>query len=713
MMAPLLDDPVVRLSCKTILAPAILVLSLLACAACARPPLLAAPPNLTVTAAYRQATLSWSASLGARGYNIYRGTAAGREGVTPIATGVTGPPYVDTGLTNGTRYYYKVRAVGDAGLSAASEASGTPSVSMNAGYYLETSWAGSFMPLVADDNGDYKVAERGAKGRGGTSTGSAKIISILTYQPSNAGDEPPSCVILTTSSHSGDAQSGQVHYSVKNDPGLSFSVTDSTDVPAGRAPTPPRAPVSPPVPPPSVPASTPYQLNPDLFAVRAEAVRALGKSDILLRRSGVEWLGRWTQTDGGSGPPGRDAKREEFRRMTALVPALTRGVREMPGQDSQQAARLLALIGSPARSAIPAVCAALASPAYEGRSPRDVGDFTARSELLLSLTRLCGGPYALAPTLTALLHDREPETRRAAAAALRFCDDPLFRSTSPPWGAYPYMPPEEEKRWHKAFLDLAFPAMTACLDDGAGAVRLAAAGTLEHWTYSPDAPWTQALTPLARAAASSDSNLRLAALRTLAFMPGDLSPVAAALRAALHGDEAGRPWALAALSHAAWTGRARTLDAFLPDLAAPDAPTRRVAAADLRLAAGLLWDGGFGFGPYPLPEWQNDSRLLRVSSPPDATAAASQTRLLAALVRAAADQDAAVRSDVAASLEQIGQATDRGQGFRWRRERNAEAPAAVTAALAQAASFLQETDPASAKRLEDLRARIIAPHSSF
>ena len=229
--------------------------------------------------------------------------------------------------------------------------------------------------------------------------------------------------------------------------------------------------------------------------------------------------------------------------------------------------------------------------------------------------------------LTALLPDPHPQTRRAAVAALRFGDDSLLRNTYPlPSGAYPYMTPEEQKRWHKAFLDTVFPAVALRLDDDAGEVRLAAAQTMEYWTYFPDAPWPLALGPLARAASAPDPALRLAALRTFwVSCPATFRPAAPALRAALRGDEAGLPWALAALSHAAWTGRARTLDAFLTDLSRPRLwSQRRAAAADLRLTAGLLWGGGFQHNSYPVLRWWNDSRLFRVSSAPDATAPASQ-----------------------------------------------------------------------------------------
>jgi len=89
-----------------------------------------APTGLTATAGNASVALSWAAAGGAATYNVYRGTAAGAESNTPIATGVATTSYNDTGLTNGARYYYKVAAVNAGGTSALStEASATPQVS--------------------------------------------------------------------------------------------------------------------------------------------------------------------------------------------------------------------------------------------------------------------------------------------------------------------------------------------------------------------------------------------------------------------------------------------------------------------------------------------------------------------------------------------------------------------------------------------------------
>jgi hypothetical protein len=91
----------------------------------AAPPV--APAGLAASAGNAQVTLSWTASTGATSYNVYRGTTAGGEGSTAIATGITSTNYTNTGLTNGTTYYYKVAAVNSAGVSPLSnEASAKP-----------------------------------------------------------------------------------------------------------------------------------------------------------------------------------------------------------------------------------------------------------------------------------------------------------------------------------------------------------------------------------------------------------------------------------------------------------------------------------------------------------------------------------------------------------------------------------------------------------
>jgi len=72
-------------------------------------------------------TLSWTASPGATGYRIYRGTASGGEGNTPIAT-TSATTYVDKNLSSTPIYFYQLTAVNASGESARTDedASKTP-----------------------------------------------------------------------------------------------------------------------------------------------------------------------------------------------------------------------------------------------------------------------------------------------------------------------------------------------------------------------------------------------------------------------------------------------------------------------------------------------------------------------------------------------------------------------------------------------------------
>jgi hypothetical protein len=84
-----------------------------------------APTGLTATAANAQVNLTWIASSGATGYYVKRSTTNG-SGYTQIAA-PTDTNYMDTGLTNGTTYYYVVSALNAAGESANStQVSATP-----------------------------------------------------------------------------------------------------------------------------------------------------------------------------------------------------------------------------------------------------------------------------------------------------------------------------------------------------------------------------------------------------------------------------------------------------------------------------------------------------------------------------------------------------------------------------------------------------------
>jgi len=84
------------------------------------------PTNLTATATNAQITLAWSSVSNATSYTLKRGTSPGGESVT-VVSGYTGTTYTNTGLANGTTYYYVVTATGPGGTSGNSpEASATP-----------------------------------------------------------------------------------------------------------------------------------------------------------------------------------------------------------------------------------------------------------------------------------------------------------------------------------------------------------------------------------------------------------------------------------------------------------------------------------------------------------------------------------------------------------------------------------------------------------
>ncbi len=91
------------------------------------------PTGLTATAGDSQVALSWTASSGATKYNIYRYRPS--DGKWPYLTQTTNTTYTNTGLTNGTTYYYKVSALNDANQeSAATDAvSATPQAAPSGG----------------------------------------------------------------------------------------------------------------------------------------------------------------------------------------------------------------------------------------------------------------------------------------------------------------------------------------------------------------------------------------------------------------------------------------------------------------------------------------------------------------------------------------------------------------------------------------------------
>src|SRR5271168_2506187 len=85
----------------------------------------AAPTGLAAAAGNAQVVLTWVASSGATSYHVKRAAVSGGP-YTQIAA-PTSTNFTDTGLTNGTKYFYVVTAVNSAGESAnSSEVNATP-----------------------------------------------------------------------------------------------------------------------------------------------------------------------------------------------------------------------------------------------------------------------------------------------------------------------------------------------------------------------------------------------------------------------------------------------------------------------------------------------------------------------------------------------------------------------------------------------------------
>lgn len=77
---------------------------------------IAPPEGVTAAAGDGRVTIKWQPSAGATSYTIYR-KVEGQPEFSELTTGVLTPPFVDPGLTNGTRYSYQLLATTAASFS--------------------------------------------------------------------------------------------------------------------------------------------------------------------------------------------------------------------------------------------------------------------------------------------------------------------------------------------------------------------------------------------------------------------------------------------------------------------------------------------------------------------------------------------------------------------------------------------------------------------
>ena len=145
------------------------------------------PTGLAATAGSAQVFLSWNPSVGATSYSVYRGITSNGEGTTALASGITATSFTDSGLTNGTPYFYKVAAVNSAGTSAQStEISATPTGGTGPGLPDLVVSSLTWTP-TSPNAGDHVVFTAVVTNQGTAATPAGTILGVGFYLDGNTG----------------------------------------------------------------------------------------------------------------------------------------------------------------------------------------------------------------------------------------------------------------------------------------------------------------------------------------------------------------------------------------------------------------------------------------------------------------------------------------------------------------------------------------------
>jgi hypothetical protein len=148
------------------------------------------PSDLMITPGNAQIALSWTPFSGATSYNVKRATVSGGPYAT-VGPGVTANNFTDTGLANGTTYYYVVSAV-VAGVETANsaEASATPGMNLKlTGTIIGTSGSWGNNPATTKEaamDGSLTTFYDALHSSGdwvGLDLGTARVITQVKYCP--------------------------------------------------------------------------------------------------------------------------------------------------------------------------------------------------------------------------------------------------------------------------------------------------------------------------------------------------------------------------------------------------------------------------------------------------------------------------------------------------------------------------------------------------
>jgi fibronectin type 3 domain-containing protein len=146
-----------------------------------------APSGLAVVPGNTRANLYWTAVPGASSYNVKRSTVNGGPYVT--AGSPFGAAYSDTGLTNGTTYYYVVTAVNSTNETANStQVSAVPGIGVT--FFTDANYGGAGTRLLSA--GNYTLAQLQSAGIQNDAASSCWIPSGWTatvYQNDNYGGQ--------------------------------------------------------------------------------------------------------------------------------------------------------------------------------------------------------------------------------------------------------------------------------------------------------------------------------------------------------------------------------------------------------------------------------------------------------------------------------------------------------------------------------------------